>query len=240
MKAFVLAGGAGTRLSPLTSYVPKGMIPIAGKPFIDYVISYLASHGIRNIIMLLSDEDSEVYRNHLDDGSKFGVNIGYSISPRTGTANALREASSQIDTTFLLYYGDVLTNLDLTDMIRFHKEKKAICTVALSTGVRIDYGVGRVDKDGRIEYFEEKPVLKEYPVAIGVSVCEPAFLKYCLSGSDIAANVIPTLVAKGERVYGYLTSEPHHDIGSFKQLDEVKNILKTQAKNMTKNTTKKH
>ncbi|OLD10787.1 MAG: hypothetical protein AUI93_06450 [Crenarchaeota archaeon 13_1_40CM_3_52_10] len=235
LKAFVLAGGAGTRLSPLTSYVPKGMIPIAGKPFIDYVISYLASHGIRNIIMLLSDEDSEVYRNHLDDGSKYGVNIGYSISPRTGTANALREASSHIDTTFVVYYGDILTSLDLSDMIRFHKEKKAVCTVALSTGVRIDYGVGRVDEDGRIKYFEEKPVLKEYPVAIGVSVCEPAFLKYCSTGSDIAANVIPALVAKGERVYGYLTPEPHHDIGSFKQLDEVKKILKTHGKTQTKN-----
>ncbi|OLE92110.1 MAG: hypothetical protein AUF79_00335 [Crenarchaeota archaeon 13_1_20CM_2_51_8] len=236
MKAFVLAGGAGTRLSPLTSYVPKGMIPIAGKPFIDYVINYLAGHGIRNIIMLLSDEDSEVYRNHLDDGSKYGVNIGYSISPRTGTANALKEASGHIDTTFLIYYGDVLTSLDLTDMIRFHREKKATCTVALSTGVRIDYGVGRVDKDNRIEYFEEKPVLKEYPVAIGVCICEPTFLKYCSSGPDIAANVIPALVAKGERVYGYLTPEPHHDIGSFKQLDEVKKILKAHSKPQTKNT----
>jgi len=234
LKAFVLAGGAGTRLSPLTSYVPKGMIPIAGKPFIDYVISYLASHGIRNIIMLLSDEDSEVYRNHLDDGSKYGVNIGYSISPRTGTSNALKDASSHIDGTFLVYYGDVLTSLDLTDMIRFHREKKAVCTVALSTGVRIDYGVGRVDKDNRIEYFEEKPVLKDYPVAIGVCLCEPSFLKYCSSGSDIAANVIPALVAKGERVYGYLTPEPHHDIGSFKQLDEVKKILKTHSKTQTK------
>src|SRR5437867_13437723 len=85
MKAFILAGGAGTRLSPLTQFIPKGMIPVAGKPFIDYVIRYLAGHGVRSIIMLLSDEDPEVYRNHLEDGSKFGVNIGYSRSPRSGT-----------------------------------------------------------------------------------------------------------------------------------------------------------
>ncbi len=235
----MLAGGAGTRLSPLTSYIPKGMIPIAGKPFIDYVISYLASHGLRNIIMLLSDEDSEVYRNHLDDGSKYGVNIGYSISPRTGTANALKEASSHIDGTFLVYYGDILTNLDLTDMIRYHKEKHATCTVALSTGVRIDYGVGRLDKDGRIEYFEEKPVIKEYPVSIGVCLLEPSSLKYFTSGSDIAANVIPTLVAKGERVYGYLTPERHFDIGSFKQLDEAKKFITSRPKNQTKNSSAK-
>lgn len=210
------------------------MIPVSGKPFIDYVIQYLSSHGIRNIIMLLSDEDSEVYRNHLDDGSKYGVNIGYSISPRTGTANALKEASNQIDNTFLVYYGDVLTSLNLADMIRYHKEKNATCTVAFSTGVHIDYGVGRIDQEGRVEYFEEKPILKDYPVSIGVCLCEPLVLKYCTSGSDIAANVIPALVAKGERVYGYITPERHFDIGSFKQLDEAKKFVSTQRKSQSK------
>src|SRR5437773_3908952 len=133
MKAFILAGGAGTRLSPLTQFIPKGMIPVAGKPFIDYVIRYLAGHGVRSIIMLLSDEDSEVYRNHLEDGSKFGVNIGYSISPRLGTAMALKEAADHVDGTFVVYYGDVLTNMDLSEMIRFHKSRGAVCTIALST-----------------------------------------------------------------------------------------------------------
>src|SRR5215472_10257856 len=125
------------------------MIPIAGKPFIDYVISYLANHGIRSIIMLLSDEDSEVYRNHLDDGSKLGVSIGYSISPRKGTASALKDAAGLVDGPFVVYYGDVLTNLDLSGMMKYHHDKKSICTVALSTGVRIDYGVGRVDDEGK-------------------------------------------------------------------------------------------
>src|SRR5207249_1813792 len=171
LKAFVLAGGAGTRLSPLTSYVPKGMIPIGGKPSIDYVVSYLSKHGIKNIIMLLSDSDSEVFRNHLDDGSKFGVNIGYNITPRMGTAAALKEAAVHVDGTFVVYYGDVFTDLDLSEMIRFHKAKGAMCTLALSTGVKIDYGVGRVDREGRIEYFAEKPILPEYPVSIGVYIC---------------------------------------------------------------------
>src|SRR5437870_11413818 len=133
MKAFVLAGGAGTRLSPLTSYVPKGMIPIAGKPFIDYVVEYLSRHGIRNIMMLLSDEDSEVFRNHLEDGSKFGVSIGYSISPRLGTATALKDAAGLVDGSFVVYYGDVLTSLDLSGMMKYHHEKGSVCTVALSS-----------------------------------------------------------------------------------------------------------
>lgn len=228
MKAFVLAGGAGTRLSPLTSYVPKGMIPIGGKPFIDYVLDYLSTHGIRNIVMLLSEEDSEVFRNHLEDGSKYGVNLGYSISPRTGTAGALREAAGLVDGTFVVYYGDVLTSLDLASMIRYHKEKGSVCTIALSTGVKIDYGVGRVDEDGRMSYFAEKPVLSEYPVSIGVYVCEPKFLTYLSGGTDLARDILPSLIAKGEKFYGFVTKEPHHDIGSFKQLDEAKKILKSQ------------
>ncbi len=226
MKAFVLAGGAGTRLSPLTSYVPKGMIPIAGKPFIDYVVSYLSKHGIRNIMMLLSDEDSEVFRNHLEDGSKFGVSIGYNISPRLGTAAALKEAADHVDGTFVVYYGDVLTDLDLSEMIRFHKSRGAVCTVALSTSVRIEYGVGKVDGDGRIQYFAEKPVLPDYPVSIGVYVCEPEFVQYLSLGKDLAADILPHLLTKRAKFYGFLTPEPHHDIGSFKQLDEAKDILK--------------
>jgi mannose-1-phosphate guanylyltransferase / phosphomannomutase len=228
MKAFILAGGAGTRLSPLTSYVPKGMIPVAGRPFIDYVITYLAKHGIRNVMMLLSEEDSEVFRNHLEDGSKFGVNVGYSISPRMGTAAAVKEAASHVDGTFVIYYGDVLTSLDLSEMIRFHKSRGAVCTVALSTGVRFEYGVGKIDSDGRINYFAEKPVMTEYPVSIGVYVCEPAFLDYLSLGKDLAADVLPQLLAKGAKFYGFLTPETHHDIGSFKQLDEAKNVLKPQ------------
>jgi len=234
LKAFVLAGGAGTRLSPLTSYVPKGMIPIGGKPFIDYVVSYLSKHGIKNIVMLLSDVDSEVFRNHLDDGSKFGVNIGYSITPRMGTAAALKEAAAHVDGTFVVYYGDVLTDLDLTDMIRYHKAKGAVCTLALSTGVKIDYGVGRVDRDGRIEYFAEKPILPEYPVSIGVYVCEPGFLPYLSAGNDLAADVLPQLIARREKVYGFLTKERHYDIGSFKQLDEAKDVLKPEKSNRKK------
>jgi NDP-sugar pyrophosphorylase family protein len=230
MKALVLAGGAGTRLSPLTTYIPKGMIPINGRPFIDYVINYLAYHGLNDVVMLLSDEDSEVFRNHLEQGAKFRVNINYDISPRTGTASAIKHVSALLDGTFLVYYGDVLTSLDLSEMIRFHKEKRAVCTIALSTGVRIDYGVGRVDGQGRISYFEEKPVLPDYPVSIGVYLFEPQVLRYCSAGPDLAGDVLPQLVNKGEKVYGFLTKEPHHDIGSFKQLNQTKEILKSHAR----------
>jgi NDP-sugar pyrophosphorylase family protein len=113
-------------------------------------------------------------------------------------------------------------------MVRFHKSRGAVCTVALSTGVRIEYGVGKVDVDGRINYFAEKPVLPDYPVSIGVYVCEPSFLQYLSLGTDLAADILPQLLVKGAKFYGFLTPETHHDIGSFKQLDEAKKILKPQ------------
>src|SRR3989442_9821073 len=210
LKAFVLAGGAGTRLSALTTWIPKGMMPISGKPFIDYVSGYLAKDNVRNIIMLLSDEDSETFRNHLDDGSKFGVSIGYSISPRKGTSAAVRDAAGMIDGTFLIYYGDILTTLDLTEMLKFHREKKAACTVAFSTGVRFDYGVGKIDGEGRVQYFEEKPILKDYPVSIGVYLCEPKIFDIPPQEPDPPKKFLLQLAKKGEGANGSLTPEPHH------------------------------
>jgi NDP-sugar pyrophosphorylase family protein len=230
MRAFILAGGSGTRLSPLTSYVPKCMIPVAGRPFIDHVIKYLHGHNIRDVVLLLSADDAEDFRNHLGDGSKLDVKVQYSVSPRAGTSAALIAASEFVDGPFIVYYGDVMADLDLTAMLRFHKEKNALCTLALSTGVRLDYGVGKLDGEGRLKHFEEKPVLSDYPVSIGIYACQPEFLSYCRVGSDLAADVLPRLVSKGESVYGYVTDQPHHDIGSFKQLNEAKEFLATKKK----------
>jgi mannose-1-phosphate guanylyltransferase / phosphomannomutase len=232
MRAFILAGGSGTRLSPLTSYVPKCMIPVAGRPFIDHVIEYLHSHNIRDVVLLLSADDAEVFRNHLSDGSKLDVRVQYSVSPRAGTSAALIAASGFVDGPFIVYYGDVMADLDLTGMVSFHQEKGALCTLALSRGVRLDYGVGKLDSEGRMLHFEEKPVLSEYPVSIGIYACQPNFLSYCNVGSDLAADVLPHLASRGEKVYGFVTDQPHHDIGSFKQLNEAKEFLATKKKHV--------
>jgi len=208
------------------------MIPVAGRPFIDHVIDYLQGHNIRDVVLLLSADDAEVFKNHLGDGSKLGVKVQYSVSPRAGTSAALLAASEFVDGSFIVYYGDVMADLDLTAMLRFHEDKGALCTLALSRGVRLDYGVGRLDGEGRLQYFEEKPILSEYPVSIGIYACQPKFLSCCTVVSDLAANVMPNLVSKGERVYGYVTDQPHHDIGSFKQLNEAKEFLATKKKQL--------
>src|SRR3989442_7679015 len=140
------------------------MIPVAGRPFVDHVIDYLHSHNIRDVVLLLSADDAEVFKNHLGDGSKLGVKVQYSISPRAGTAAALLAASDFVDGSFIIYYGDVMADLDLTAMLRFHAEKGRMCTLAISRRVTLYYGVGRLEWEERLHYFQSMTNLAECPL----------------------------------------------------------------------------
>jgi NDP-sugar pyrophosphorylase family protein len=124
----------------------------------------------------------------------------------------------------LVYYGDVLTNFDLDAMIRFHDAKRAVCTIAMSTSVPMDYGIAKVTQDGRVTYFEEKPVLREYPVSMGILLFEKDVLAYCKPNTDVSHDVIPKLLDEHKSVYAYLTAKRHYDIGTFKALEEVRGL----------------
>jgi NDP-sugar pyrophosphorylase family protein len=225
LKAAILAGGAGTRLQPITAYVPKALLPIGRRYVIEYIIDYLKSNGIVEIVMLVSDNEIQLLQNHLATGERFGVKIEYSVADRIGTAGALGAARDLLGERFVVYYGDVLTNMNLSGMITFHAEKKAVCTIAMSTAVPIEYGVARVAEDGKVTYFEEKPVLKEYPINMGINIFEKDVLAYCVPKKDIAGDVIPQLLHDGKRVFAFLSSKRHYDIGTFKSLEEVRSRL---------------
>src|SRR5208337_4734883 len=105
-------------------------------------------------------------------------------------------------------------------MVRRHMTKHATCTLAMSTSVPIEYGVARVKADGRVTFFEEKPVLKEYPVSMGINIFEQEVLAYCKPNTDIAKQVIPGLLKEGKSVYAYVSENRHYDIGTFKSLEE--------------------
>lgn len=225
MKAAILAGGAGTRLYPVTAYVPKALIPIGSRYVIEYIIDYLKHHGIRDIVMLVSESELELLQNHLGDGERFGVNMEYSTAKRIGTAGAVGAAADLLGEKFLVYYGDVLTNMNLSGMIDYHEKKKSTCTIAMSTSVPIEYGVGRVATDGRVTYFEEKPVLREYPISIGIDILDKEILSYCQPNTDLAHDTIPRLIKDGRPVFAYLTEKRHYDIGTFKNLEEVRTLF---------------
>jgi NDP-sugar pyrophosphorylase family protein len=227
LKAAILAGGAGTRLYPITTYVPKTLIPIGSRYVIEYILLYLKKNGIDEVVMLISQNEYDLLRNHLGDGKRFGVEVEYSVAERTGTAGALGRAAHMLGNQFIVYYGDVLTDMDLREMIVFHEKKASLCTIAMSTSVPMEFGVARVDVDGRITYFEEKPVLKEYPVSMGILVCNNEILPYCKPNNDISQHVIPELLRDGKSVYAYLTAKRHYDIGTFKTLEEVRGLVET-------------
>ncbi|HKM51131.1 MAG TPA: sugar phosphate nucleotidyltransferase, partial [Candidatus Bathyarchaeia archaeon] len=145
MKAAILAGGAGTRLYPLTAYLPKALIPIGNRYVIEYIIDYLKHSQIHDIVMLVSDSEVDLIRHHLQDGARFGVHVEYSVAERIGTAGALGAAADLLGERFLVYYGDVLTNMNLDEMIKTHNSKQAVCTLAMSTAVPIEYGVCKVN-----------------------------------------------------------------------------------------------
>ena len=192
---------------------------------IEYIIDYLKHHGIKDIVMLISDKESQLLQNQLGDGKRFGAQVEYSIADRLGTAGALDVARDILGERFVVYYGDVLTDMDLSSMIRLHETRKATCTLALSTAVPVEYGVARVNHDGRIIYFQEKPVLKEYPVSMGIDILEDEVLSYCKPYTDIAKDVIPKVLEENKAVYAYLTEKRHYDIGTFKALEDVRDLL---------------
>jgi NDP-sugar pyrophosphorylase family protein len=225
LKAAILAGGAGTRLYPLTTYLPKALIPLGNRYVIEYIIDYLKQNEISDIVMLVSINEVNLLRNHLQDGSRYGVHLEYSVAERLGTAGALGAARELLSERFIVYYGDVLTNMNLREMIQLHDTKRAVCTLAVSTSVPIEYGVARVAPDGRVSFFEEKPVLDEYPVSMGIDVFEEEALAYCKPNTDIAEQVIPSLLKEGKTVYAYVTEKRHYDIGTFKTLEEVRQLI---------------
>jgi mannose-1-phosphate guanylyltransferase len=182
MKAVVLVGGEGTRLRPLTLSSPKQMLPIVGVPMIERVLGHLAAHGIDDAVLSLGylpDAFMEAY----PDGRVAGMGVTYAVEPEPlDTAGAVRFAASfaGIDETFVVVNGDVLTDMDLTGLVAFHRERGAEGTIALHPVADPSaFGVVPTDDDGRVTAFVEKPPRDEAPtneINAGTYVLEPSVL----------------------------------------------------------------
>src|SRR5512132_1692713 len=158
MQAVILVGGEGTRLRPLTSTVPKPVIPLVDRPFIAYMLEWLARHGVDDVVMSCGFLATAV-RNVLGDGSHYGLRLRFVEEPEPrGTAGALKFAEDLLDERFLMLNGDVLTDIDLTAQIAQHEASRATATLAL---VAVDdptnYGLVRLNHDHAVKEFVEKP-----------------------------------------------------------------------------------
>ncbi len=205
MRAVVLVGGFGTRLRPLTLTRPKQMLPIVHRPMLEHVLGHLAAHGIDDVVLSMGyrpDAFIDVYPG----GSCSGVRVHYAVEPEPlDTAGAIRFAALDggVDERFVVVNGDVLTDLDVSDLVAFHRRKGAETTIALH---KVEdpsaFGVVPTDGEGRVEAFVEKPPRDEAPTDLinaGTYVLEPSVLDRIAPGRrvSIEREVFPAMVADG-------------------------------------------
>lgn len=219
MKAVILVGGQGTRLRPLTLGTPKPMVPLANKPFVSYVLEHLRGHGITDIVFSMGYLPEGI-KSYFGDGSSMGVNLTYVVEDHPlGTAGAVKNVHEHVeDGDFLVLNGDILTDIDLTAMIRFHKEKNAFGTVAL-TPVEdpTTYGLVRTGAGDEVLAFLEKPSWDQIDTNLinaGTYVLKREVLDMIPAGEEYSfeRGVFPKLVGRG--LFGFKSIAYWMDIGT--------------------------
>ncbi len=178
MKAMVLAAGVGSRLDPLTSQLPKPLVPVANQPVMEHILKLLKSNGIEDVVSNLHYLPDKI-RNHFGDGSKLGMNLDFRFEPElSGDAGGVRACREYFgNETFIVLMGDLLTDADLSRVIAEHKRKKAIATIGIKQVEDVSqFGVIVTDDNGFITGFQEKPAVEEALsnfASTGIYVLEP-------------------------------------------------------------------
>ena len=213
MKAVVLAGGKGTRLAPYTTILPKPLMPIGDMPILEIVIRQLAHHGFDDITLAVGYL-AELLMAYCGDGTRYGLKLSYSREETPlGTAGPIAIVPN-LNETFLVMNGDVLTTLDYSDMWRYHQERGAIATLATyQRDVKIDLGVIESDTDNWVTNYVEKPAF-HYSVSTGIYIFAPAILEYITPGQRLdLPELVLRLLDQGERVSSYHYNGYWLDIG---------------------------
>ncbi len=223
MKAVIMAGGQGTRLRPLTSSIPKPMLPVINKPIMEHIINLLKSQGMLELYATLQFLPTTII-NYFGDGSDLGVKLSYVLEQTPlGTAGSVKNCENFLEETFLVISGDALTDIDLTQAIDFHREKGAVATlILLRVSNPLEYGIVVTDAEGRIERFLEKPNWGQVfsdTVNTGIYILEPEIFKHIPRDKpyDFSQNLFPQLLEKGFPLFGFIGEGYWCDIGNFAQ-----------------------
>lgn len=232
-KAIILAAGRGTRLQPLTCDLPKPMIPLLGKPVMEYIVEHLARQGVREIMVNTSHLAYRI-EQYFGDGRRFGVHIGYSfeghledgrlVAEPVGSAGALRKIQDLggfIDGTTAVLCGDAVVNVDLQAAAARHRAQGALATVItkqVPLGDVGSYGVVLARADGRVDSFQEKPAPGEAlsrMASTGIYLLEPGVLAHIPAGRtcDIGSELFPALVNQGLPFFNQCLDFEWLDIG---------------------------
>lgn len=213
MKAVVLAGGKGTRLAPYSQILPKPLMPIGEMPILEVLIHQMRTAGVNEVILTVGHL-AQLLEAFFDDGQRFGISIKYSFEDHPlGTAGPLALIPGLSD-TFLVSNGDVLTTMDLKELINFHRDQQAAATISMNVRkVKIDLGVIECNGDHSIKDYIEKPSF-DYNVSMGIYVFEPRVLKYIQPGKYLDfPDLVKILLAANERVVGFPFNGYWQDLG---------------------------
>ncbi len=221
MKAVIMAGGAGSRLRPMTLERPKPMIPIINKPVIGHALDLLKRHNITEVIITVQYL-ADLIQDFFGDGSSFGMQIHYSVEETPlGTAGSVKNAQEYLDDTFLVISGDALTDFDLTKLIEYHKSKDTLVTLTLyNLADPVDYGVISLNAEGQITRFQEKPsrgsIMSDY-VNTGIYVLEPDVFDFFEPNTpfDFGHDLFPMLHQQGYPIYGHISEGYWCDVGNI-------------------------
>src|SRR5580698_3078797 len=216
-----MAGGEGTRLRPMTANQPKPLLPVANRPIMEHVLRLLKRHGFDETVVTVQFLAALV-RNYFGDGEEFGMSLQYATEEMPlGTAGSVRNAEDALrDEPFLVISGDALTDMDLTALVRFHKEQGALVTVGLARVPNpLEFGIVITAEDGQIQRFLEKPTWGQVfsdTVNTGLYVMEPEVLAEVPPGEvvDWSGDVFPKLLKRGAPLFGYISEDYWEDVGT--------------------------
>lgn len=237
IKAFILAGGKGARLRPLVLNTPKPIVPLANIPFLFFQIDRIKQAGITEIILSLSYQPRKI-TEIFGDGMKYGVTMRYSHEDfPLGTAGALKAASNLIDDTVIVLNGDVLTDIKLTDILQYHRDKQAEATIAITRVMNPGgYGLIEAESKGRVVRFTEKPAEDDVTgdtINAGIYILEPSVLERIPADGpqSLERELFPAMVQDNAGVYAYLAQSFWQDIGSpQKYLEATFGIISGRTK----------
>ncbi len=216
-----MAGGEGTRLRPLTSNVPKPMLPLVNRPMMEHIVDLLKRHGINDVVVTVAFMANTI-RNYFGDGSEFGVKMVYATEETPlGTAGSVRNAMEHLTERFMVISGDVLTDIDLGRIIEFHDDKKALATIGLAHVENpLEFGIVITEDDGRIERFLEKPTWGQVfsdTINTGIFVLEPEIFDYIEPDKpvDFSGEVFPRVLADEGPLFGAIAEGYWEDVGTL-------------------------
>jgi NDP-sugar pyrophosphorylase family protein len=243
MKAMVLAAGQGTRLRPLTDTQPKALVPVAGRPMIEYSLLLLRYYGIQDIVINLHHHGEQIEKR-LADGSQLGLQISYSVEPELlDTGGGLLKAKPSLqDDTFIVINTDVLIDLHLDEMLEFHRKQQAAGTLVLRPDKDADrYGSMDIDEEYRICRFLDTRMPMQSPGPVrklmftGVQVLEPKVFDYMDDAMtahkfSTTRQTYPRMLADGQPLYGFCFDGFWQDLGTAERIQQAERSLAAGAR----------